>query len=142
RMLGDVKFLGHGGVKAEVAEGWREDLAEGDLGAPTWDLAERLGYSRRVESRERWEAIPAGLSVVEGEAPLSFAQERLWFLDQLTPGSAVYNVPLALRLKGHLDVAAMRVALTGVVARHAVLRTTFGAVDSRAVQRIGGIEPF
>lgn len=57
--------------------------------------------------------------------PLSFAQQRLWFLDRLEPGSSAYNVPLILRLSGALDVAALERALTGLVERHEVLRTTF-----------------
>ena len=68
--------------------------------------------------------------------PLSFSQERLWFLDQLEPGSATYNVPLALRLSGPLDIEALRSALDALVARHEVLRTTFVAEDGHPVQVI------
>ncbi|TMC08483.1 MAG: amino acid adenylation domain-containing protein [Chloroflexi bacterium] len=67
----------------------------------------------------------------DAEAVLSYAQQRLWFLDQFEPGSAEYNVPLGLRLKGALDEAALRRALDGVVARHRVLRTSFGAERGR-----------
>ncbi|HWW75790.1 MAG TPA: condensation domain-containing protein, partial [Pyrinomonadaceae bacterium] len=69
-------------------------------------------------------------------APLSFAQQRLWFLDQLQPGSAMYNVPLALRLTGRLDLAAFEKAISELVRRHEVLRTTFTAVDGRPAQLI------
>ncbi|WP_197523398.1 non-ribosomal peptide synthetase [Actinokineospora pegani] len=66
--------------------------------------------------------------------PQSSAQQRLWFLDQFTPGSTEYTSALALRLRGALDVAALRVALTCLVERHEVLRTTFAAEDGRGVQ--------
>ncbi len=68
--------------------------------------------------------------------PLSFAQERLWFLEQLTPGLAVYNVPLALRLEGALDPARLALALRGLAARHEVLRTRFASAGGRPVQAI------
>ncbi|MEH7829979.1 non-ribosomal peptide synthetase [Gemmobacter denitrificans] len=57
--------------------------------------------------------------------PLSFAQQRLWFLDQLSPGDPAYSLPIALRLEGALDPAALAAALTWIVARHAVLRSRF-----------------
>ncbi|MFJ7209326.1 amino acid adenylation domain-containing protein [Streptomyces sp. NPDC098789] len=66
----------------------------------------------------------------------SFAQRRLWFLDQLTRGSTDSLLPLALRIRGALDVPALERALTGVVARHEVLRTRFTAVDGEPVPRV------
>ncbi|HEU4595289.1 MAG TPA: amino acid adenylation domain-containing protein, partial [Pyrinomonadaceae bacterium] len=68
--------------------------------------------------------------------PLSFAQQRLWFLDKLEPGSAAYNMPTALRLTGRLDAAALGRTLGEVVRRHEVLRTTFVEVDGSPVQVI------
>ncbi len=65
---------------------------------------------------------------------LSFGQERLWFLHQLDPAGAVYNVPSALRLEGPLDVEALERALRAIVRRHEVLRTTFAAVAGKPVQ--------
>ncbi len=68
--------------------------------------------------------------------PLSFAQQRLWFLDRLRPGDPVYNIPSALRVTGPLDPAALRRALAAVVARHESLRTTFGLAGAVPVQVI------
>lgn len=67
---------------------------------------------------------------------LSFAQERLWFLDQLNPGSAVYNVPLAVRLPGPIDPVVLEQSINEIVRRHDALRTTFPTVAGRAVPTI------
>ncbi|MCS7475598.1 non-ribosomal peptide synthase/polyketide synthase [Umezawaea endophytica] len=70
----------------------------------------------------------------EGGLPLSFAQQRLWFLDEFEPGGVEYLTPSILRLRGHLDVDALGTALTALVARHESLRTTFETVDGRGAQ--------
>ncbi|MGY5036900.1 condensation domain-containing protein, partial [Streptomyces sp. 900116325] len=73
-----------------------------------------------------------------GEVPLSFAQQRLWFLDQLDPGSAEYVVPVAFRVEGPLDQAALSRALDALVERHEVLRTHFASgAEGDPVQIIG-----
>ena len=68
--------------------------------------------------------------------PLSFAQQRLWFLDQFQPGSPVYNIPAALRITAPLNAFALEQSLNEIVRRHEALRTTFAAVDGRPVQVI------
>jgi amino acid adenylation domain-containing protein len=68
--------------------------------------------------------------------PLSYAQQRLWFIDQLENGGSAYHIPGAVRLKGGLDRKALRRALDTIVERHEALRTVFEAVDGGAVQKI------
>jgi len=71
--------------------------------------------------------------------PLSFAQQRLWFIDQWEPGNPYYNIPTAVRLTGPLDVAALEQSLNEVVRRHEALRTTFETVEGRPVQIIAPV---
>ncbi|RKG94450.1 amino acid adenylation domain-containing protein, partial [Corallococcus carmarthensis] len=94
-------------------------------------LAERL---RTAASGPRPPPLP--LTTHEGLPPLSFAQQRLWLLDQLQPGSAAYNIPAALRLKGQVDVESLRRAFETLVARHETLRTTFFEYQGQPAQRI------
>jgi amino acid adenylation domain-containing protein len=89
-------------------------------------------------------ALPAPVAIVrpkDGGMALSFAQQRLWFLDQLDPGDAAYHLPVALRLTGPLDVAAFGAALNGILARHEVLRSTLVLQDGRPVQRVQPVVP-
>ncbi|HSS51912.1 MAG TPA: amino acid adenylation domain-containing protein, partial [Thermoanaerobaculia bacterium] len=72
---------------------------------------------------------------------LSYAQQRLWFLAQLHPDSAAYNLPMAIRFEGPLNAAALEAALGEVVRRHEVLRTTFPAIGGQPVQRIAPAPP-
>ncbi|NEP60537.1 MAG: amino acid adenylation domain-containing protein, partial [Symploca sp. SIO2G7] len=70
------------------------------------------------------------------QLPLSWAQERLWFLDQLEGSSATYNIPGAVRITGNLDINALQQALSEIVRRHEVLRTSFKTEDGTAIQVI------
>ena len=72
----------------------------------------------------------------ESPIPLSFAQERMWFLHQLAPDSSAYNIPASVRLHGPLDKDALRCGIVELVQRHESLRTTFGEVDGHPVQRV------
>ena len=102
------------------------------------DFAARLDRDRPTAT-----AAPEPVTPVErtDDLPLSFGQQRLWFLHQLEPDSLEYTMPLALDLTGPLDVAALAAALTTIVERHEVLRTTFDVANGEPVQRIHRPEP-
>jgi amino acid adenylation domain-containing protein len=72
----------------------------------------------------------------DGDLALSFAQQRLWFFDQLEPGLAAYNIPAAVRLQGRFNLAALEQSLNEIIKRHESLRTTFGKMDGRPRQVI------
>ncbi|HEY8209404.1 MAG TPA: beta-ketoacyl synthase N-terminal-like domain-containing protein, partial [Myxococcaceae bacterium] len=104
------------------------------LGAPT--RAALLGHveSRLQAPASRASQIPP--IARGGDLPLSFAQERLWLLERLAPGSVAYNLPGTVRLRGRVDPAALSAALDAVVRRHEVLRAAFPSVDGRPTQVI------
>jgi amino acid adenylation domain-containing protein len=95
------------------------------------DLAEALGGAADAEALPPIEPVDRG-----GRLPLSFAQQRLWFLEQMGGLGSAYHAPLRLRLRGTLDREALARALDGIVARHEALRTTFTEVDGAPEQRI------
>ncbi|MBU8901081.1 non-ribosomal peptide synthetase, partial [Corallococcus sp. M34] len=129
---------GHSLLATQLVSRIRESLAielplRAIFEAPTVEaLAERLRRGAPGKTKQ------PELKRVErtGALPLSFAQQRLWFLDQLEPGSAFYNVPVAVRLSGALDVDALERSFEALVQRHEVLRTTFGTHDGEPVQLI------
>jgi acyl transferase domain-containing protein/SAM-dependent methyltransferase len=81
-------------------------------------------------------APPLGRTAAAGPLPLSYAQQRLLVVEVLSPNDTAYNLPLALRLRGRLDRAALRRALAALVRRHGSLRTTYEIVDGEASQRV------
>src|SRR5262249_29713410 len=78
----------------------------------------------------------------KGDLPLSFAQQRVWFLEQLHPRNEAYHFQSVLRWYGRLNVPALEAALNDLVGRHEIWRTTFPAVAGSPVQRIHAFEPF
>src|SRR5438874_1573588 len=99
----------------------------------------RLSAAKHALLEKRLQGEFAGLSsahvISRGSnhqhAPLSFAQQRLWFLDQIMPGNPAYNVCSAVRLKGKFSELALEKSLREIVRRHEVLRTTFGTVNEK-----------
>ncbi|GHG84838.1 hypothetical protein GCM10012319_40930 [Comamonas sp. KCTC 72670] len=95
-------------------------------------LASRIDAGTRASAS----APPLQPASRDGHLPLSFAQQRLWFIDQLEPGSAAYNIATAVILEGDLQPTLLQQALEALTARHESLRTTFTASGEDAVQRI------
>jgi len=131
---------GHSLLAVQVISRLRDAF---DAEVPLRELFEQPTVARlatvidRARDEGRADSVPPLKPVERTEdLPLSFAQERLWFLDQLEPGSPFYNMPAAVRVTGPLDVAALRASLNEIVSRHEALRTTFATVDGRPVQRI------
>jgi amino acid adenylation domain-containing protein len=89
-----------------------------------------------IGNQDRRQAPPIVPTPRDQALPLSFAQRRLWFLNQLAPGHAFYNVPIAVRLTGPLNVAALTRAFREIVRRHETLRTSFTAIDGSAMQLV------
>ncbi len=110
-----------------------------DASAKKMELLKALLKKQGIEtSSDKSVLLQAPLQKVTREEPLllSFAQQRLWFLDQLEPDSVAYTIPLALRLRGTLDLPALQSGLRALIERHEVLRTTFASHDGQPVQRI------
>jgi amino acid adenylation domain-containing protein len=143
KMLGDVKFHTHKGVDRSVADRWAADYDEDFLGDITWKMAETLGYQQnRIEKKTTLSSSKTLVSIepIRREPgagiPLSFAQQRLWFIDLLVPNNSFYNIPIALRLTGSLDIDALLRTLNEIVRRHESLRTRFGSFEGSPVQII------
>jgi amino acid adenylation domain-containing protein len=98
-------------------------------------FAARAGRSLR-EADVGAGLVPARAEEDEAEHPLSHGQRALWFLHQLDPASAAYNVPAALTIEGELDAAALRRAFQALAERHPALRSTFAAPSGEPVQRV------
>ncbi|HEV7508323.1 MAG TPA: amino acid adenylation domain-containing protein [Thermoanaerobaculia bacterium] len=94
-------------------------------------------FTARVEAalaEEKITAAPIEPAPRDGDLPLSFAQQRLWFMEQVDPGTPVYLIPAAVRLSGPLDAEVLEQAVNEVVRRHEVLRTTFSLANDLPVQ--------
>ena len=98
------------------------------------ELAEVVERERRAD--QRLEAPPIKPVTRDRALPLSFSQQRLWFIHQLEPDSTAYNVPISVRLRGKLDIPALKQSINDIVVRHEVLRTKFSARNGQPIQVI------
>jgi len=113
-----------------------DHLNNSDERVPTVGGTISAGLVRGMEGRKRFVPFPITPVNREGSIPLSLAQRRLWFLDQMDGMDGKYHIPLALSLQGSLDQSALGRALDQVLVRHEALRTRFPLVDGEPVQQI------
>jgi amino acid adenylation domain-containing protein len=125
---------GHSLLATQALSRMREALGVAVSLRTLFETPTIAGLAEGIE-RRLGEALPAAPPLVPvpraegGAIPLSFAQQRMWILDQLEPGSFAYNLATALRLEGRLETAAFGAALAGIVRRHEALRTVFAVGD-------------
>ena len=131
---------GHSLLATQVVSQVRTDLDVEISVRTVFEAATVAELARNIETVQRQapdETTPPIMPVARnGNIPLSFAQERLWFLQQLDPANPAYNFPAALRLTGQLNISALEKTLAAIVQRHESLRTTFAAPDGEPVQII------
>ncbi|HET7461859.1 MAG TPA: amino acid adenylation domain-containing protein, partial [Longimicrobium sp.] len=131
---------GHSLVAVRVVSRVREALG---VEASPRDLFERpvlADFARGVQTAARAEAAAIERVDRTGNVPLSFAQQRLWFLEQMGNLGSTYHLPLGLRLRGDLDRGALVRSLDRIVARHEALRTTFPTVEGEPAQHVAPVE--
>ncbi|KQY33334.1 non-ribosomal peptide synthetase [Nocardia sp. Root136] len=140
RVGADDDFFELGGNSLLAAQAATRIGAALDTRIPVQVLFEVSTVSGLAERVERHIGTGSGQELVAQQRPdaipLSFAQQRMWFLNQFDPASAVNNMPIAVRLSGALDVDALRVAVIDLVARHEVLRTMYPPVDGVGTQLV------
>src|SRR5262249_10866234 len=128
---------GHSLLATQVISRIRETFQVEIPLAALFDHPTVTGLAEVIDHTTAGVTVPAITPLDRGQAlPLSFAQQRWWFLDQLEPGPTEFLVPMVSRIAGPLDVAAFAAALDDIVARHEVLRTRLVAVDGVAQQVI------
>ena len=101
--------------------------------------AKRALLSRRLKSEVRSPRAQETITRCAGEGPafpLSFAQERMWFVSQLDPDASVYNIPVGMLIRADVDVPTLERAVTEVIRRHEALRTAYRAIDGQVMQVI------
>ncbi len=133
RMLGDVRFHEHKGITAGRAYHWKKSLKEDFLSESTWQLVEAFGYEQRTEIRRLLDRSVQRITRLPEDAPrpLSFSQQRLWFLDQLEPDSPFYNMPISVRIKGRLDKTLLERSINTIIQRHEILRASFNTIEGK-----------
>ncbi len=131
KMVGDPLFHKHKKIDPDLAKKW-QSLPEGDrLHAITVSMAKELGYSVTESGSKEPPLQPVDRS---RPLPLSFAQQRLWFLHQLNPDQPTYNMPFVYKIRGKLNVPALQKTIQTITERHEILRTHFIVEEGKPYQ--------
>ncbi|MEP6489024.1 amino acid adenylation domain-containing protein [Microcoleus vaginatus GB2-A3] len=130
----DINIFVEGEIlRCNAPEGILTPELRAEISQKKAEIISFLKAANRTSSLTHTPIVPMGR---DGNLPLSFAQQRLWFLDQLVPNNPFYNVPAALRLTGSLNFSALQQTFNEIVRRHEALRTTLAVVSGQPVQRI------
>ena len=127
QMVGDFKFYLHKDINPRVASKWKKHHSSDFLSDIAWELAQYFGYpvEKHLAKSLSDDSFAIKPMLKKNNIPLSFAQQRLWFLDQLEPGQAIYNIPLSLRIIGPFNKNILKKAWEQLIRRHASFRTIF-----------------
>jgi len=139
--IGDPNFHKHQKIEARYAEAWRQARLPYRPGGAVRRIAAELGYEmpwplQPAAEKKSSSRTPAAPPARPAKLPLSPGQQRLLFIDQFDPGEATYHIPLAMRLQGSLDHAALERSLNDIVLRHEPLHTNFVQEDGQWYQQI------
>jgi amino acid adenylation domain-containing protein/non-ribosomal peptide synthase protein (TIGR01720 family) len=133
---------GHSILATQLVSRVRNDLSIDLKVREVFDQPVISELARRIESYQFEGKQQKKVSINpirrDGDIPLSFAQQRMWFLDQLEPGSYLYHIPDVFRVEGNLDLKAFERSIDQIVERHEILRTGFSTIDGKASQVIVG----
>lgn len=120
-------------LSADITAQWQCDIAIKDI----FKASTLFEMAKLIDSMEKNLSIPQlTVQVRPNYIPLSFSQQRLWFLEQLLPGKALYQVPLVLKLTGQCNINALVYAYREIIVRHESLRTHFESIEGKAIQVI------
>ena len=135
QMVGDFKFYLHNNINTNVIDRWKKFHKTDFLNEIGIYISKQLGYKNEDLSAS---TTIDEITVVDKtkELPLSFAQQRLWFLEQLEPGLPTYNMPGTVKIKGMLDIDLFLQSITRMINRHESLRTVFPSEEGKAKQLI------
>lgn len=135
RMLGDVNFHQHKRIDSHVGEAWKSEVLDDFLSDRVWQMAEQFGYRKSISQFSKLLISPIAKRPGPVQPiPLSSAQQRLWFIDQMIDGNTQYNNLMPLKVEGRFDVDVAEQALLSIVERHEILRTRYIQYDSTPMQ--------